>query len=91
MIERKEIEMMNVAYQQLYEIENTLRKFILKRMKEEYGPFWFIKAPKLLRRKPPRAPIENLYLHELERSFLRVYPINFAKNYLFLTNLELVA
>ncbi|WP_221569004.1 hypothetical protein [Alkalihalobacillus sp. TS-13] len=74
MIERKEIEMMKVAYQQLYEIENALRKFVSIRMNEEYGPFWYYKASKLLQRKPPRAPIANLYLHELERSFLRVYP-----------------
>lgn len=73
LIESEEIKMMQAAYRKLYEIENMLRNFISRRMRERYGPLWFYKAPKLLQRNPPRASIEKLYLYELERSFLRIY------------------
>ncbi len=74
MIEINEIEMMHAAYRKLYEIENMIRYFISKRMEEQYGPYWFKKALKLHQRIPPRSLIENLYIYELERSFLRIYP-----------------
>ncbi len=73
MIELREIEMMQMAYRQLYEIENVLRQFISKRMHEHYGPLWLYKAPELHRRKPS---IEKLYLYELERSFLKKLVVN---------------
>ncbi|MCF6139079.1 hypothetical protein [Pseudalkalibacillus berkeleyi] len=74
MIEDKEVVMMQSAYRKLYEVENTLRNYIAKHMTDYYGPLWFNKAPKLLQRKPPKALLENLYIYELERSFLRIYP-----------------
>ncbi|MGP4082715.1 hypothetical protein ACTWQL_22815 [Pseudalkalibacillus sp. R45] len=74
LIESEEMEMMQKAYCQLYEIENRLRSYISGKMLEEYGPCWFLKAPKQFNRKPPRAKVQNLNLHELERSLLRLYP-----------------
>jgi hypothetical protein len=69
-----EVEYMSRAYAMLYEIENTMRKFIQRRMEDTYGLTWYHTAHKHVGLRRPRKPFERYFLHELEQSYLRVYP-----------------
>lgn len=68
-----EISKMKEAYEKLYILENLLRIYIKKKMEDEYGVNWFYVAPRIVLKRSPGKAFNNLYLHELERVYLRTY------------------
>jgi hypothetical protein len=70
-----EIPKMKEAYEKLYIyiIENLLRYYIKKKMEDKYGVNWFYLAPRIVLKRSPKKAFNNLYLHELERVYLRTY------------------
>lgn len=70
-----DIELMKVAYGQLFHVENALRSYIVFKMENEYGNLWFTKAPQIERMKPPKKRFDQLYIYELELYYLRVFPV----------------
>ncbi len=60
-----EIRMMMYAYGMLYQIENALRSYIERNMKEYYGVDWYICAPLYMKYPPYKKSFSSLNLHEL--------------------------
>lgn len=54
MISYSEIQLMKDAYGKFYEIENIIRKIVIKKMKESYGLFW-----------EPKMNFKKISYHEL--------------------------
>jgi hypothetical protein len=48
-------------------------------MEDEYGVNWFYRAPQIVLRRNPKKDFNNLYLHELEKVYLRTYPEVFSE------------
>ncbi|MBM6617274.1 hypothetical protein [Bacillus suaedaesalsae] len=74
MIVQSEIETMQKAYGELYEVENLLRLYIKEKMQLTYGVHWFYVAPRKEYKRPPKKEFEKLLFHEYEQVYLRAYP-----------------
>jgi hypothetical protein len=74
MIVKSEIKFMKDAYAILYEIENRLRLFAIKKMEKEYGIHWEIIASRRINNVVTRAKFQELHFDQIV-SYYRVFPI----------------
>jgi hypothetical protein len=78
MVLQTEKENMQLAYGDLYEIENRLRFYIKEKMQQQCGIYWFHVAPRKEYKCPSKKEFERLMFHEYEQVYLRAYPNGFT-------------
>lgn len=73
MITESKLKIMQAAYGLMYEVENSLRKYIKQEMNKSFGPHWFQIAPRIVLKRPPSKTFDSLLFYEYERLYLRTY------------------
>lgn len=76
---KKDVEKMKVAYELLYNVENSLRFYIKQKMEEYYGIHWNQVAPRKEHNRPPTESIVSLNFTDYI-AFISLYPKAFQPN-----------
>ncbi|WP_232217796.1 Swt1 family HEPN domain-containing protein [Virgibacillus sp. SK37] len=73
-----DLELMKNAYGLLYEIENSLRSYIHRKMEDYYGIHWYEVAPRKEYNRPPSRTFDSLNFSDYS-SYFAIYPKAFKK------------